>query len=213
MLVALQVPRSRCVSLSCSAVVNHVSIHHARAGRTPVLQLVRAEAHVRSSPPLPAAGGHNVVTGLFDYLQAAAPGSTVLGVLGGTLGLFAQKTMPLTKELLADYRNQGGYHLLGRSVDRIRSAKEVEAAVTACSGLNLDGLVIVGGTHSVSDAAHLAEAARAAKCTTKIVGVPVSIDGDLGGPFVEANLGFDTATKVYAELVGNLETDCNSAKK
>lgn len=167
-----------------------------------------------SAPHEPlAAGGHNVVTGLYDYLAKAAPGSTLLGFVGGTLGLFAQKSMPLTADLLADYRNQGGYHLLGRSVDRIRTAKEQEAAVAACSALNLDGLVLIGGTHTNSDAAHVAETALAKGCTTKIIGVPVSIDGDLAGPFVEANLGFDTATKVYAELVGNLETDCNSAKK
>jgi pyrophosphate--fructose-6-phosphate 1-phosphotransferase len=103
--------------------------------------------------------------------------------------------------------------MLGRSVDRIRSGKEQEAALAAATALKLDGLVIVGGTFSNTDAGHLAEVFAARGCATRVVGVPVSIDGDVHNQFVEATLGFDTATRVYSQLVGNMATDGNSAKK
>lgn len=103
--------------------------------------------------------------------------------------------------------------MLGRSVDKIRTTKEQEAALNACNALNLDGLVILGGTFSNTDAAHLAEYLSANGCSTKVISVPVTIDGDVHNQFVEATLGFDTATRVYSQLVGNMATDGNSAKK
>ena len=129
------------------------------------------------------------------------------------MGLFGQQCVELTAASLANYRNQGGYHLLGRSVDRVRSARDQEAALAACSALRLDGLVVVGGTYSNTDAAHLAEFFAARGSTCRVVGVPVTIDGDVHNNFVETTVGFDTATKVYAQLVGNMATDGNSAKK
>ena len=161
----------------------------------------------------PAPGGHCVVTGLFDFLTERAPGSTILGFVSGTKGLFEQSFLELDATLLKNYRNQGGYHLLGRSVDRIRSPKEMEASLAAINNLKLDGLVIIGGTYSNTDAAHLAEyfVTRGSSC--KVVGVPVTIDGDVHNGFVETTVGFDTATRVYSQLVGNMATDGNSAKK
>lgn len=153
------------------------------------------------------------MAGLFDYLSAAHPGSALLGFAGGTLGLFANAASPLSVADVADVRNQGGYHLLGRSVDRIRTPAEVDAALAACAASRLDALVLVGGARTATDAALLAEAAAARGAATAVLAVPVTIDGDLAGDGVEACLGFDTASKVYSELVGNLETDCNSAKK
>jgi diphosphate-dependent phosphofructokinase len=108
---------------------------------------------------------------------------------------------------------QGGYHMLGRSVDKIRSVKEQEAALAACTALKLDGLVVIGGTYSNTDAGHLAEFFAARGSATRVIGVPVTIDGDVHNAFVEATVGFDTATKVYSQLVGNMATDGNSAKK
>lgn len=162
-------------------------------------------------------GAHNLVIGLCDALAARNSATVVLGFVGGTKGLFAGATVALTPALLAGFRNQGGMHLLGRSVDRIRSPAEQAAALASAEALQLDGLLLVGGTFTNTDAAHLAEyfAQRqgAAGRRTAIVGAPVSIDGDMKNEFVETTLGHDTATKLYAQLVGNMATDSNSAKK
>ena len=144
---------------------------------------------------------------------ALAGGGALLGFVSGTVGLFEQQVVPLDAAALAGYRSQGGYHLLGRSVDRVRSARDQEAALAACSALALDGLVVIGGTYSNTDAAHLAEFFKARGSRCRVVGVPVTIDGDVHNNFVETTVGFDTATKVYAQLVGNMATDGNSAKK
>ena len=109
--------------------------------------------------------------------------------------------------------------MLGRSVDRIRSADERAAALAAAETLRLDGLLLIGGTFTATDAAHLAEyfavrqLAVPGGLRTSVVAVPVTIDGDVKNEFVETTLGHDTATKVYAQLVGNMATDSNSAKK
>lgn len=160
-------------------------------------------------------GGHNVVAGLFDAAKKHHPDSEVLGFVEGTEGLFAQKTLEITAALLAPYRNQGGYDLLCRTKDQIRSVQQVEAAKVACAALRLDGLVLVGGCGTNTDAAQLAEtfAAPDSGCGTKVVGVPVGIDGDLKNQFVEADVGFDTACKVYSQLISNICTDALSAEK
>ena len=154
--------------------------------------------------------------GLHDFLQASGAlggGGALLGFVSGTVGLFEQRCVALDAAALASFRNQGGYHLLGRSVDRVRSPRDQEAALAACAALALDGLVVIGGTYSNTDAAHLAEFFRARGSRCRVVGVPVTIDGDVHNNFVETTVGFDTATKVYAQLVGNMATDGNSAKK
>ncbi|KAK9063992.1 hypothetical protein SSX86_017864 [Deinandra increscens subsp. villosa] len=146
-------------------------------------------------------GGHNVVWGLHEALKIHNPKSTLIGFLGGSEGLFAQKTLEITDDILATYRNQGGYDLLGRTKDQIRTQEQVNAAMVACKALKLDGLVIVGGVTSNTDAAHLAETFSQAKCSTKVVGVPVTLNGDLKNQFVEANVGFDTVCKHLACLL------------
>ncbi|KAD2804637.1 hypothetical protein R6Q59_029910 [Mikania micrantha] len=158
-------------------------------------------------------GGHNVVWGLHEALKIHNPKSTLLGFLGGTEGLFAQKTLVITDDVLSTYRNQGGYDLLGRTKDQIRTQEQVNAAMAACKALKLDGIVIVGGVTSNTDAAHLAEIFSQAKCSTKVVGVPVTLNGDLKNQFVEANVGFDTVCKVDSQLISNLCTDALSAEK
>ncbi|PWA34088.1 Phosphofructokinase domain-containing protein [Artemisia annua] len=158
-------------------------------------------------------GGHNVVWGLHEALKIHNPKSTLLGFLGGSEGLFAQKTLEITDDVLATYKNQGGYDLLGRTKDQIRTTEQVNATMAACNDLKLDGLVIVGGVTSNSDAAQLAETFAEAKCVTKVVGVPVTLNGDLKNQFVEANVGFDTICKVNSQLIGNVCTDALSAEK
>ncbi|KAL6176243.1 PREDICTED: pyrophosphate--fructose 6-phosphate 1-phosphotransferase subunit alpha [Fragaria vesca subsp. vesca] len=158
-------------------------------------------------------GGHNVIWGLLKALKTHNPNSTLLGFLGGSEGLFAQKTLEITDDVLATYKNQGGYDLLGRTKDQIRTKEQVNATLTACNALKLAGLVIIGGVTSNTDAAQLAETFAEAKCQTKVVGVPVTMNGDLKNQFVEANVGFDTVCKVNSQLISNMCTDALSAEK
>ncbi|KAF3497927.1 hypothetical protein DY000_02055230 [Brassica cretica] len=160
-----------------------------------------------------APGGHNVIWGLYEALKVHNAKSTLLGFLGGSEGLFAQKTLEITDGILQTYKNQGGYDLLGRTKDQIRTTEQVNAALKACTDLKLDGLVIIGGVTSNTDAAHLAEFFAEAKCSTKVVGVPVTTNGDLKNQFVEANVGFDTICKVNSQLISNACTDALSAEK
>ncbi|KAF3684814.1 Pyrophosphate--fructose 6-phosphate 1-phosphotransferase subunit alpha [Capsicum annuum] len=146
-------------------------------------------------------GGHNVIWGLHDALKVHNRKNILLGFLGGSEGLFAQKTLEITDDVLATYKNQGGYDMLGRTKDQIRTTEQVNAAMDACKTLKLDGLVIIGGVTSNTDAAHLAEKFAETKCPTKVVGVPVTLNGDLKNQFVEANVGFDTICKAEG-LIG-----------
>ncbi|KAH6799803.1 Phosphofructokinase family protein [Perilla frutescens var. hirtella] len=158
-------------------------------------------------------GGHNVIWGLHDAIKVHNPKSTLLGFLGGSDGLFAQKTLEITDDILSTYKNQGGYDLLGRTKDQIRTTEQVNAALNACTSLKLDALVIIGGVTSNTDAAHLAETFAERKCPTKVVGIPVTLNGDLKNQFVETNVGFDTICKVNSQLISNVCTDALSAEK
>ncbi|KAK4354786.1 hypothetical protein RND71_026980 [Anisodus tanguticus] len=158
-------------------------------------------------------GGHNVIWGIHDALKIHNPNSTLLGFLGGSEGLFAQKTLEITNDILATYKNQGGYDMLGRTKDQIRTSEQVNAAMAACKALKLDALIIIGGVTSNTDAAQLAETFAEEKCQTKVVGVPVTLNGDLKNQFVEANVGFDTICKVNSQLISNMCTDALSAEK
>ncbi|KAJ8431137.1 hypothetical protein Cgig2_010070 [Carnegiea gigantea] len=158
-------------------------------------------------------GGHNVVWGLYNALKIHNKDNVLLGFLGGTEGLFAQKTLEITDEILSTYKNQGGYDLLGRTKDQIRTTEQVNAALVSCKALKLDGLVVIGGVTSNTDAAQLAETFAEAKCTTKVVGVPVTLNGDLKNQFVETDVGFDTICKVNSQLISNVCTDALSAEK
>ncbi|KAG0490368.1 hypothetical protein HPP92_007231 [Vanilla planifolia] len=151
--------------------------------------------------------------GLYSAIKIHNNNSVLLGFVGGTEGLFAQKTLEITNEVLSSYKNQGGYDLLGRTVDQIRTTEQVNAAMTSCQALKLDGLVIIGGVTSNTDAAQLAETFAESKCSTKVVGVPVTLNGDLRNQFVEANVGFDTICKVNSQLISNVCTDALSAEK
>ncbi|KAG6406164.1 hypothetical protein SASPL_133763 [Salvia splendens] len=170
-------------------------------------------------------GGHNVIWGLFDSLKVHNPKSVLLGFFGGSEGLFAKKTLEISGEILATYKNQGtsdkqltlfckgGYDLLGRTKDQIRTTEQVNAALNACTTLKLDALVIIGGVTSNTDAARLAEIFAERKCLTKVVGIPVTLNGDLKNHFVETNVGFDTICKVNSQLISNVCTDALSAEK
>ena len=160
-----------------------------------------------------APGGHNVIAGLYDMLMTLSPKSELIGFLGGPSGLVNGKAVVLDKEKIAPFRNQGGFHLLGSGRTKIETDEQFELVRKVVEGMNLDGLVVIGGDDSNTNAAYLAEdfAKRQIDCT--VIGVPKTIDGDLKTQDVEISFGFDTASKVYSELVGNLGKDLLSAKK
>uniref|UniRef100_A0ACD5ZKW2 Uncharacterized protein n=1 Tax=Avena sativa TaxID=4498 RepID=A0ACD5ZKW2_AVESA len=158
-------------------------------------------------------GGHNVIWGLHEAIKAHNPNSKLIGFLGGSDGLLAQKTLEITDDVLSSYKNQGGYDMLGRTKDQIRTTEQVNGAMASCQALKLDALIIIGGVTSNTDAAQLAETFAEAKCATKVVGVPVTLNGDLKNQFVETTVGFDTICKVNSQLISNMCTDALSAEK
>lgn len=158
-------------------------------------------------------GGHNVIWGTYDAMKAQNPHNVLLGFIGGTEGLFAKKMLEITDDVLSSYKNQGGFDLLGRTVDQIRTTEQVNAAMSTCCDLSLDGLIIIGGVTSNSDAAQLAETFAKHNCNTKVIGVPVTLSGDLKNQFVETTVGFDTVCKVNSQLISNVCLDAVSAGK
>jgi len=160
-----------------------------------------------------AAGGHNVIAGLFDAIKEIHSESILFGFLGGPSGIIGGKYERITLDRLAHYRNQGGFDMIGAGRTKIETEDQLAASMHTCQTLELDGLVIVGGDDSNTNAALLAEYLTAHGQHTSVVGVPKTIDGDLKGDAVEISFGHDTACKVYAELIGNLMRDALSAKK
>jgi len=160
-----------------------------------------------------AAGGHNVITGLFDALQKIDPSSKLIGFLGGPSGIIEGKYQELTAELLSGYRNTGGFDVIGSGRTKIESDEQLASSLAVIKKLSLDGLVVIGGDDSNTNAAILGEYLVSNSCETTVVGVPKTIDGDLKTEDVEISFGFDTATKIYAEMIGNIGKDALSAKK
>ncbi|TVQ39697.1 MAG: diphosphate--fructose-6-phosphate 1-phosphotransferase [Spirochaetaceae bacterium] len=160
-----------------------------------------------------APGGHNVISGLFDGLKAANPQSTLLGFLGGPSGITNNKAIEITESLLAEYRNTGGFDVIGSGRTKIETDEQFEAVAATCEKRNIDAIVVIGGDDSNTNAAVLAEYFLAHNMRTQVVGVPKTIDGDLKNDYIETSFGFDTATKTYSELIGNIERDANSARK
>lgn len=160
-----------------------------------------------------AAGGHNVISGIFDALKKMHPESDLIGFLDGPEGVVCGKSKEITKQMVDLYRNQGGFDLIGSGRLKIKTEEQFHAVLKSVKNLNLDGLVIIGGDDSNTNAALLAEFFLEQNCLTKVIGVPKTIDGDLRNDFVEISFGFDTATKTYSELIGNLARDALSSKK
>jgi diphosphate-dependent phosphofructokinase len=160
-----------------------------------------------------AAGGHNVIAALFDTIQTLHSNSRLFGFLGGGAGLIAGRSIELTKELLAPYRNQGGFDLLGSGRKKIETDEQLQAVTESVHKLKLDGLVIIGGDDSHTNALLIADYLLKHGSLTKVIGVPKTIDGDLQTPYTAISFGFDTACKTYAEMIGNIARDDLSAKK
>ena len=160
-----------------------------------------------------AAGGHNVITGLFDALKGMDHDSELHGFLNGPSGIVDHKTQLLIAEKLESYRNQGGFDLIGAGRTKIETDEQLQKSLETVKAMELDGLVIIGGDDSNTNAAVLAEYFKTHECETKVIGVPKTIDGDLKNEHIEISFGFDTATKTYSEALGNIARDCLSAKK
>lgn len=159
-------------------------------------------------------GGHTAIAGIKKFLQLhGGAGSKLYGFVGGTKGLFAGKAKELTDEIIREYFNQGGFDMLGRTADVIRGTEQIEDVAKVCHDLSLDGLCVFGGTISMCDAGLLAEDLLKLGVQTKVIGLPGTIDGDLKGEYVEASVGYDTACRVYASMIGHLQTDAASAAK
>lgn len=159
----------------------------------------------------PAAGGHNVVFGIFESLKKIDPKSTLFGFLNGPKGILENKFIKITKKILEKYKNTGGFDLLGSSRTKIEKKCDLEKALQNLK--NLDGLVIIGGDDSNTNAAILADFFLENNIKTRVIGVPKTIDGDLKNEYILTSFGFDTATKVYSEMIGNLKRDVISSKK
>jgi len=160
-----------------------------------------------------AAGGHNVITALFDALKTFHHESQLIGFLGGPSGIIEGKTLELSEDLLANYRNQGGFDLIGSGRTKIETEEQLDKSIQVFEKLLLDGVVIIGGDDSNTNAAILAEYALEKGCKTKMIGVPKTIDGDLKNDYVDISFGFHTATATYSEMIGNITRDALSAKK
>ncbi len=161
----------------------------------------------------PAAGGHNVIAGLFDGLKKNSPGSKLIGFKGGASGLLDDKSIEITAELMDSYRNTGGFDIIGSGRTKIETPEQFEKALATATNHKLDALVVVGGDDSNTNAALLAEFFASRKAPIAVVGVPKTIDGDLKNEWVETSFGFDTATKLYSELIGNICRDAASGRK
>ncbi len=160
-----------------------------------------------------APGGHNVIAGIYDALIAANPASILYGFLKGPGGVIKGKYVQLTATMIDEYRNTGGFSMIMSGRDKIEKPEDLASCKKNFEALGLDGLVVVGGDDSNTNAAVLAEYIKASGCTTSIVGVPKTIDGDMKNEQIETSFGFDTAARTYSELIGNIARDAQSAVK
>jgi len=199
-----------------------IKTHFPNTFARPVLHLVRGgEKHtsqkVRVGVVLSggqAAGGHNVITGLFDGLRRLHPDSLLIGFLGGHSGIINERYRELTEHYLSPYRNQGGFDMLGSDRTKMEAPQHLQKALDVIQKLQLDGLVIIGGDDSNTNAAVLAEYCIRKGCAVRVVGIPKTIDGDLKSyPLLACPFGFHSACQTYSEMIGNISRDMLSARK
>lgn len=160
-----------------------------------------------------APGGHNVIAGLFDSLKKYNKNSSLTGFLGGPSGILDDKAIEITGDIVNNFRNTGGFDMIGSGRTKIETEEQFEKSLQVCKSRKLDALVIIGGDDSNTNAALLAEFFASRNENITVVGVPKTIDGDLKCDYIEASFGFDTAVKTYSELIGNICRDSKSAGK
>ena len=160
-----------------------------------------------------APGGHNVVCGLYDALKATNKENVLYGFKGGPSGLLDDDYIIFEDAFIDQYRNTGGFDIIGSGRTKLESPEQFAVAAEVCKKHGITAIVIIGGDDSNTNAAVLAEYMAANKTGVQVIGCPKTIDGDLKNDDIEASFGFDTATKTYSELIGNIERDANSAKK
>ena len=160
-----------------------------------------------------APGGHNVIAGLYDALKQANSSNKLYGFLGGPSGIIDGKYIEFTDEFMDQYRNTGGFDIIGSGRTKLETEEQFQKSLEVCRKLNISAVVIIGGDDSNTNAALLAEWFVKNNTGIQVIGCPKTIDGDLKNEQIEISFGFDTATKTYAELIGNIQRDANSAKK
>ena len=160
-----------------------------------------------------APGGHNVVSGIFDGLKSLNKENRLYGFLMGPAGFINHQYMELTASIIKEYRNTGGFDIIGSGRTKLEKPEQFDEGLKILKELNIKALVIIGGDDSNTNAAVLAEYYKNIGADVQVIGVPKTIDGDLKNEWIETSFGFDTACKVYSEVIGNIQRDCNSAKK
>ena len=160
-----------------------------------------------------APGGHNVITGLFDQLKKLNPDNRLFGFILGPGGLVDHNYKELTADIIDQYRNTGGFDIIGSGRTKLEKVEQFEKGLEIIRQLDIKAIVIIGGDDSNTNACVLAEYYAAKNYGVQVIGCPKTIDGDLKNAQIETSFGFDTATKTYSELIGNIERDCNSARK
>ena len=160
-----------------------------------------------------APGGHNVICGLFDTVKKLNPENKLYGFLMGPGGLVDHNYIEITAEYVDNYRNTGGFDMIGSGRTKLEENEQFEKGMEIIRELDIQAIVIIGGDDSNTNACVLAEYYAAKNYGVQVIGCPKTIDGDLKNDQIETSFGFDTATKTYSELIGNIERDCNSARK
>lgn len=160
-----------------------------------------------------APGGHNVISGLYDALKAANPENVLLGFKGGPSGLIEDDFVEFDDDFINEYRNTGGFDIIGSGRTKLETEEQFEIVAEVAKKHGMNAIVIIGGDDSNTNAAVLAEYMAAHNTGVQVIGAPKTIDGDLKNDDIEISFGFDTATKTYSEVIGNIERDANSAKK
>ena len=160
-----------------------------------------------------APGGHNVISGLFDGIKKIHKESKLYGFLMGPGGFVDHQYMELTSSIIDEYRNTGGFDIIGSGRTKLETKEQFDKGLEILKELDIKALVIIGGDDSNTNAAILAEYYKSIEAGVQVIGCPKTIDGDLKNGLIETSFGFDTATKVYSEVIGNIQRDCNSAKK
>ena len=160
-----------------------------------------------------APGGHNVITGLYDQIKKLNPENRLYGFILGPGGLVDHNYMELTDDIIDEYRNTGGFDMIGSGRTKLEKVEQFEKGLEIIRKLDIKAIVIIGGDDSNTNACVLAEYYAAKNYGVQVIGCPKTIDGDLKNEQIETSFGFDTACKTYSELIGNIERDCNSARK